>query len=35
MAKKILIDCADKVDTVVTVPTTAITPDNAKALMGN
>ena len=25
---------AEKVDTVVTVPTTAITPDNAKSLMG-
>jgi len=35
MAKKILLDCADSVDTVVTVPTTAITPDNAKTLMGN
>ena len=35
MAKAILIDCAEKVDTVVTVPTTAITPDNAKQLMGN
>ena len=35
MAKKILLDCADSVDAVVTVPTTAITPDNAKAMMGN
>jgi ribose transport system substrate-binding protein len=34
MAKKILLDCAETVDTVVTVPTTAITPDNAKSLMG-
>jgi ribose transport system substrate-binding protein len=35
MAKSILIDCAEKVPTVVTVPTTAITPDNAKQLMRN
>ncbi|MCP3445822.1 substrate-binding domain-containing protein [Bradyrhizobium sp. CCGUVB14] len=35
MAKSILLDCADKVPTVVTVPTTAITPDNAKQLMQN
>ena len=35
IAKKILLDCADKVDTVVTVPTTAITPENAKSMMGN
>jgi ribose transport system substrate-binding protein len=34
MAKSILLDCAEKVPTVVTVPTTAITPDNAKELMG-
>ena len=33
MAKSILLDCAEKVPTVVTVPTTAITPDNAKQLM--
>jgi len=35
MAKSILLDCADKVPTVVTVPTTAITPENAKQLMQN
>jgi ribose transport system substrate-binding protein len=35
MAKSILLDCAEKVSTVVTVPTTAITPDNAKQLMRN
>jgi len=35
MAKKILLDCAEKVDTVVTVPTQAITPENAKSMMGN
>ena len=35
MAKSILLDCAEKVPTVVTVPTTAITPDNAKQLMRN
>ena len=35
MAKKILLDCAESVPTTVTVPTTAITPDNAKSLMGN
>ncbi len=35
MAKAILLDCAEKVSTVVTVPTMAITPDNAKSLMGN
>jgi ribose transport system substrate-binding protein len=34
MAKSILLDCAEKVPTVVTVPTLAITPDNAKQLMG-
>src|ERR1700690_1663398 len=34
MAKAILLDCAEKVSTVVTVPTTAITSDNAKSLMG-
>ena len=34
MAKKILLDCADSVDTVVTVPTQAITPDNAKSYDG-
>jgi ribose transport system substrate-binding protein len=33
MAKSILLDCAEKVPTVVTVPTTAITPANAKQLM--
>jgi ribose transport system substrate-binding protein len=35
MAKSLLIDCAEKVPTVVTVPTTAITPENAKKMMGN
>jgi ribose transport system substrate-binding protein len=35
MAKSILLDCAEKVSTVVTVPTTAITPENAKQLMQN
>jgi ribose transport system substrate-binding protein len=35
MAKSLLLDCAEKVPTVVTVPTTAITPDNAKQLMQN
>jgi ribose transport system substrate-binding protein len=35
MAKSILIDCAENVPTVVTVPTTAITPENAKKMMGN
>src|SRR5262245_35975823 len=35
MAKSILLDCVEKVPTVVTVPTTAITPDNAKQLMRN
>jgi ribose transport system substrate-binding protein len=35
MAKKILLDCAESVPTTVTVPTTAITSDNAKSLMGN
>jgi ribose transport system substrate-binding protein len=35
MAKSILLDCAETVPTVVTVPTTAITPDNAKQLMRN
>src|SRR5580658_7169147 len=35
MAKSILLDCAEKVPTTVTVPTTAITPDNAKQMMGN
>lgn len=34
MARKILLDCAESVPAVVTVPTTAITPDNAKSLMG-
>ena len=34
MAKKILLDCADSVPAVVTVPTLAITSDNAKSLMG-
>ena len=35
MAKSILLDCAEKVPTVVTVPTTAITSENAKQLMRN
>ena len=35
MAKSILLDCAEKVPTVVTVPTTAITSDNAKQMMGH
>jgi ribose transport system substrate-binding protein len=35
MAKSILLDCATEVKTTVTVDTTAITPDNAKAMMGN
>ena len=34
ISKSILLDCANSVPTVVTVPTTAITPDNAKAMMG-
>ena len=34
MAKAILLDCAESVPTTVTVPTTAITPDNAKSMMG-
>ena len=35
MAKSILLDCAASVPTNVTVPTTAITPENAKQMMGN
>jgi ribose transport system substrate-binding protein len=35
MAKSILVDCAESVPTTVTVATTAITPDNAKQMMGN
>ena len=36
MAKSILLDCADdRRRATVTVPTTAITPDNAKQMMGN
>jgi ribose transport system substrate-binding protein len=35
MAKSILLDCASEVPPVVTVETTAITPENAKAMMGN
>jgi ribose transport system substrate-binding protein len=35
MAKSILLDCATEVTPVVTVETTAITPDNAKSMMGN
>jgi len=34
MAKSILLDCADSVPATVTVPTTAITPANAKSMMG-
>jgi len=32
LAKKILLDCADSVPTSVTVPTLAITSDNAKEM---
>lgn len=32
LAKKILLDCAESVPAVVTVPTEAVTPDNAKEL---
>ncbi|HVO03478.1 MAG TPA: substrate-binding domain-containing protein [Candidatus Cybelea sp.] len=32
LAKKILLDCADSVPATVTVPTQAVTPDNAKQL---
>lgn len=35
MAKSILIDCATEVPTTVTVDTTAVTPENAKSMMGN
>jgi ribose transport system substrate-binding protein len=35
MAKSILLDCATEVTPVVTVATKAITPENAKSLMGN
>jgi ribose transport system substrate-binding protein len=35
MAKSILLDCASSVQPVVTVATTAITPENAKSMMGN
>jgi ribose transport system substrate-binding protein len=35
MAKSILLDCAETVPNTVTVDTTAITPDNAKSMMGN
>jgi ribose transport system substrate-binding protein len=35
MAKSILLDCAESVPTTVTVDTTAVTPDNAKSMMGN
>ncbi len=34
MAKSILLDCASSVPATVTVDTTAITPDNAKQMMG-
>src|SRR5207248_9429408 len=33
MAKSILLDCAEKVPNVVTVPRTALTPDNDKQLI--
>ncbi len=35
LAKSVLLDCAETVKTVITVPTQAITADNAKSLMGN
>lgn len=35
MARSLLLDCAEKVPAVVTVPTNAITPDNAKRMMNN
>src|SRR5262249_5792657 len=35
MAKSILLDCATSVTPTVTVATTAITPENAKQMMGN
>ena len=35
MAKAILLDCATSVEPTVTVATTAITPENAKQMMGN
>ncbi len=35
MAKSILLDCATEVPTTVTVETMAITPENAKSMMGN
>jgi ribose transport system substrate-binding protein len=35
MAKAILLDFAEGVPTKLTLPTTAITPDNAKSMMGN
>jgi ribose transport system substrate-binding protein len=35
MAKQILVDCAEKVAANVTVPTLAITAENAKGLVGN
>lgn len=35
MAKSILLDCATSVPQTVTVDTTAITPENAKQMMGN
>ena len=34
MAKSILLDCATSVTPVVTVATQAITPENAKQMMG-
>jgi ribose transport system substrate-binding protein len=35
MAASVLLDCGEKVATVVTVPTTVITPVDAKQMMGN
>jgi ribose transport system substrate-binding protein len=35
MAKSTLLDCATSVEPTVTVATTAITPENAKQMMGN
>ena len=35
MAKSILLDCATSVEPTVTVDTTAVTPENAKSMMGN
>ena len=35
MAKSILLDCAESGPTTVTVPTTAMMPDNAKSMMAS